>query len=58
MHKAHDLDNQIIGTLKDEELDAVTGGGAPLPAGTWQVQPVFESVFSRYVLGRYTKQPE
>jgi hypothetical protein len=58
MHKAHDLGIHSVETLKDEELDAVTGGGAPLPAGTWQVQPVFESVFSRYVLGRYTKQPE
>ncbi len=45
--------------LADSELDVVTGGAAPGPiTSEWVVGPEFHSVFSRYVLGRYTKQPE
>jgi hypothetical protein len=47
-------------TLSDSELDLVTGGTLPnlAPKSAWVVGPEFNSVFSRYVIGRYTKQPE
>jgi hypothetical protein len=54
------LSNVLAETVSDRELDSVTGGASPqlATASAWVVQPEFRSVFSRYVLGQYGKQPE
>jgi hypothetical protein len=46
--------------LNDAELDIVTGGALPqlTTRSLSGVQPEFHSAFSRYVIGRFSTQPE